>query len=174
MRLGDVKFGTEWVYSVKGSERTCVVITCDPDDGASLIAEFRDENGDIYSGDLFRTEAGNLEPAELSDYMKYRGKCKEMSEAAVVGDPDLTLVRGHYFCPIWGTDEPHWWTTRADGTIYDPSAKQFASKGNGIYSEFGGVVICEECGAETTEEKMILMGNYPTCSDGCAMRLVGL
>jgi hypothetical protein len=38
------------------------------------------------------------ELAEESDYMKYRGKCKEMSEALVKENPKLRLVRGHYYC----------------------------------------------------------------------------
>lgn len=52
----------------------------------------------------------------MSDYMKFRGQCKKLSEAAVAADPTLTLVRGHYFCPIWNTEEQHWWTVRPDGT----------------------------------------------------------
>ena len=40
---------------------------------------------------------------EQSDYLKYRGKCKEMSEALVANNPALRLVRGHYWCPIWNT-----------------------------------------------------------------------
>lgn len=117
---------------------------------------------------------GMTETNEMSNYAKYRGKCKEMSEALVAEDPSLTLVRGHYFCPIWGRDDGHWWCTKEDGTIVDPTAKQFPSEGCGIYTPFNGIVTCEECGKETTEDKMVLMGNYPTCSDSCAMRLVGL
>lgn len=35
-----------------------------------------------------------------TDYMKYRGKCKEMSEQACLLDSSLTLVRGYYYCPV--------------------------------------------------------------------------
>lgn len=52
------------------------------------------------------------EEAEQSDYLKFRGKCKELSEEACRKDSTLTLVRGHYFCPFWNTEEPHWWTIR--------------------------------------------------------------
>lgn len=48
----------------------------------------------------------------ISDYMKYRGKCKELCEQAIKDDTTLTLIRGHYFCPIWNKDEPHWWTKK--------------------------------------------------------------
>jgi len=34
-------------------------------------------------------------------YDKYRGKCKEYCDAAVAADSTLTLVRGHYWCPVW-------------------------------------------------------------------------
>ena len=35
---------------------------------------------------------------EESDYMKYRGKCKEICEQEIVKNPSLTLVRGTYWC----------------------------------------------------------------------------
>ena len=111
---------------------------------------------------------------EQSDYLKYRGKCKELCDAAILADPSLTLVRGHYFDPIWNTEEEHWWTIKKDGTIYDPSVKQFPSKGAGIYTEFDGTVICAECGKTMREEDMQLQGRYPVCSGRCALRLVGL
>ena len=111
---------------------------------------------------------------EESDYLKYRGKCKELCEAAIVSDSTLKLVRGHYFDPIRNTDEEHWWTVKQDGTIYDTSIKQFPSKGSGIYTEFDGKVACSECGKIILEENMIMQGRYPVCSDRCALSLVGL
>lgn len=97
-----------------------------------------------------------------------------MSEAAIKTDPTLTLVRGYYFEPTWNKDEPHWWTKRIDGTIYDPSVKQFPSKGHGIYTEFDGYFTCEECGKSVKEEHCHPMGNYVVCSTKCGLRLVGL
>lgn len=67
---------------------------------------------------------------EESDYIQFRGKCKEMSQELVKADPSLTLVRGHYHCPIWGK-QAHWWVNDEDGNIIDPTARQFPSKGNG-------------------------------------------
>jgi hypothetical protein len=109
-----------------------------------------------------------------ADYLKFRGKCKELSEQAVKEDPTLRLVRGHYFCAVWNSNEPHWWTVREDGTVYDPSKAQFPCNGMGIYEEFDGIVPCAECGKEVEEKDAKLTGNYGFCSNACAMRFVGL
>ena len=101
-----------------------------------------------------------------SDYMKYRGKCREMSEALVAEDPSLRLVRGYYHCPIWGRQE-HWWTEKPDGTVVDPTAKQFPSKGIGEYEEFDGLLYCENCGMEVTEEQAYIDGHHVFCSSTC-------
>lgn len=69
-------------------------------------------------------------------YAFYRGAGRKMVMAACVADPDLTLIRGYYFCPVWNLCEPHWWTVRRDGTIYDPAAAQYPSNGQGIYTPF--------------------------------------
>lgn len=112
--------------------------------------------------------------SDLEGYAKYRGKCKELSEAAVAKDSSLRLVRGYYYEPIWGTIEQHWWTVREDGTIYDPTKDQFPSRGLGTYEEFDGWYNCEECGKEIEEKDAVYCGNYVVCSNQCAMRLVGL
>lgn len=109
----------------------------------------------------------------MDDYERYRGRCKEMSEAAVAEDPTLTLVRGHYHCPLWG-EQAHWWTVRRDGTVHDPTKDQFPSRGCGEYVPFDGTVPCAECGKVMEEKDAIMMGNYPVCSDRCACLLVGL
>ena len=108
---------------------------------------------------------------DLSDYAKYRGKCKEMSEAACAADPTLTRVRGHYHCPVWGA-QPHWWTVRPDGTVHDPSAAQFPSGGIGEYVPFDGTV---ECGSVMREEEVtVAEGRYAFCSSRCFGRFVGM
>ena len=109
-----------------------------------------------------------------SDYQQYRGKCKEMSEAAVLADPTLRLVRGHYFCPIWNREEPHWWCVKSDGTIVDPTARQFPSKGLGIYTEFDGRIACSECGKEVAEDEALIEGSYAFCSSKCYGFFVGV
>ena len=110
----------------------------------------------------------------MTDYMKFRGRCKELSEAAVVADPTLTLVRGHYFCPIWNTEEQHWWTVRPDGSIHDPSARQFPSAGAGVYTPFDGMVECSNCGTEKPEGEMSYEGRYAFCCYACHGQFVGL
>lgn len=104
-----------------------------------------------------------------------RGKCKEMSEAAVAADPTLRLVRGHYYCPHWGK-QAHWWAEKSDGTIVDPTAEQFPSQGHGIYVEFDGWANCDECGERIHEDDGIIggNGNYIFCSGTCYGRFVGV
>lgn len=109
-----------------------------------------------------------------SDYIKFRGKCKELSEAACAADATLILVCGHYFCPIWNREEAHWWTKRANGTIFDPSAAQFPSKGLGIYTEFNGVIECSNCGKQVPEEDASFDSNYAFCSSRCHGQFVGV
>lgn len=99
-----------------------------------------------------------------SDYIKYRGKCKEMSEELCKNDSTLNLVRGYYICSIWG-EQKHWWCKKSDGTIIDPTRKQFPSKGLGEYIEFNGIVSCAQCGKEMKEEEAYLDSNYAFCSN---------
>jgi len=111
--------------------------------------------------------------SEKSDYLKYRGKCKELSEAEIAKDPTLRLVRGTYWCPMWGNQD-HWWCEKPDGTIVDPSARQFPSKGMGEYREFNGICVCAQCEKEVKEEDATFESRYAFCSTSCKMRFVGL
>ena len=101
-----------------------------------------------------------------SNYEKYRGKCKQLSEEEIKKDPTLRLVRGHYYCPHWG-EQQHWWTVREDGTINDPSKLQFPSAGNGAYVDFNGIITCEQCGNQKHEEDACIVGNHVYCSGEC-------
>lgn len=109
-----------------------------------------------------------------TDYIKYRGKCEKECKKLIAVDSSLTMVKGYYFCPVWGTDEPHWWCKKEDGTIVDPTKLQFGSKGCGIYTEFDGTAPCETCGKIMEEKDFQPVGNYVVCSTKCAMTLVGL
>ena len=109
----------------------------------------------------------------MTDYEKYRGKCKEMSEALVEADATLTLVRGHYDCPLWGK-QPHWWVKDQNGKIIDPTVKQFPSKGTGEYVEFNGFVECAQCGKVTEEANASFDSNYAFCSGPCYGKFVGV
>jgi len=107
----------------------------------------------------------------MSDSTLY-GKCYEMSVAAVAADPELTLVRGWYICPIWG-ERQHWWTTRPDGSIFDPTVEQFPSKGLGEYVEFTGIYTCEYCGKEVLETEAYFVEHHVYCSGACYGHDVG-
>lgn len=108
------------------------------------------------------------------DYTKFRGRCQELSSKACEEDPSLTLVRGHYYCLIWGTREPHWWTVRGDGSIHDPTKAQFPSNGSGVYEPFDGIIPCSNCGKDVLEEDASFDSNYAFCSDLCHGRFIGI
>lgn len=112
------------------------------------------------------------EPAQ-SDYERFRGRCKELSEALIRDDPTLKLVRGYYYCPIWGK-QAHWWCKRPDGTIVDPTKAQFPSNGIGEYEEFDGWVECSNCGRRIREEEGDYESNYVFCSYNCHGQFVGV
>lgn len=108
-----------------------------------------------------------------SDYLTYRGRCKELAEEACKADPSLRLVRGWYFCPVWG-QQAHWWAVRENGEIVDPSVRQFPTKGVGAeYVEFDGMVSCEHCGQEVKEEDAYQVEHHVYCSDRCYGRDIG-
>jgi len=110
----------------------------------------------------------------VDDYLKYRGKCKEMSESLIREDPTLRLVRGYYYCPMWGRQE-HWWCETEDGDIIDPTVKQFPTNGHAAtYEEWDGTYECAECGKVMSGEPPVAEGNYACCSTTCMMKLVGL
>lgn len=113
---------------------------------------------------------------EQTDYVKYRGKCKEFVDELIASDNTLTAVRGHYYCPIWNSDEPHWWAVKPDGTIVDPTVKQFPSGGIGTYVPFDGTCKCSQCGKafQEDDEKAIFESNYTICSYECYGRFVGI
>jgi len=101
-----------------------------------------------------------------------RGKCKKYAEAAVAADPALTLVRGWYVDPIWGREE-HWWTTRPDGTIYDPTSAQFPMGGvTEWYEPFTGTYPCMGCGVDVDADWIVQHNGC--CSDRCYGRMVGV
>ena len=108
------------------------------------------------------------------DYLQYRGKCKEYSEALCNEDPTLRLVRGFYHCPLWGKQD-HWWCEKPDGTIVDPTVMQFPTSGEGAeYEEFAGICECAECGKKVREEDAMFQSRYAYCSSRCMMAHVGL
>lgn len=109
-----------------------------------------------------------------ADYLEFRGRCKEFAEAAIAFNPSLRLVRGYYFCPIWNTEEQHWWCEAPDGTVVDPTARQFPSNGLGIYREFDGTVECANCGKVVPEAEASFESRYAFCSYECHGHFVGV
>lgn len=107
-------------------------------------------------------------------YKEFRGRCHEMALAAAKADPSLTVVRGHYWCPLWNAEEPHWWCVDDTGDIVDPTREQFPSAGMGTYTPWDGYCSCEECGKDIVEDDAVQCGRYAVCSTACALRLVGL
>lgn len=119
--------------------------------------------------DIFGSLEKSNEP-KISNYIKYRGKCKELCELAILSDPSLKIVRGYYYDAMWGK-QAHWWTIRQDGTIYDPSKLQFPDQ-NGDYEEHTGVFNCDQCGVEIVEKDSTIYGNYIFCSGDCVLKYI--
>jgi len=111
----------------------------------------------------------------VSNYKKFRGKCKEFCDELMECNPSFQLVRGYYYEPLWNREEPHWWCVDECGAIHDPTKLQFPSGGiSEFYREFDGTVDCEECGLKINEGDIVMQGRYPVCSAICAMKLVGI
>ena len=102
-----------------------------------------------------------------SDYLTHRGNCRKQSEKLASRYPSLTVVRGHYFCPVWGK-QPHWWCKDKEGNIIDPTRAQFPSNGSGTYVEFDGYFDCEHCGKKVCEVDVYNNGHHVYCSYECA------
>lgn len=93
-----------------------------------------------------------------------RGTCREATEAMVKAFPELRRVRGHYsWCP-------HWWCETPDGTVVDPTARQFTS--GGVYVEYTGpepLGKCMNCGDYVWTA--LPNGDTSACSDECLKEL---
>lgn len=108
----------------------------------------------------------------ITDYKKYRGKCKELCTLLVSQNPDLVIMRGYYHDALWGK-QPHWWCKDKLGNIIDPSKKQFPDQ-NGDYEEFDGWMNCSNCSKQLHEndEGIIFQSNYVFCDGTCFMNFV--
>jgi hypothetical protein len=109
----------------------------------------------------------------MKNYLKYRGRCREMSEALVKKYPALRLVRGWYYCPLWGK-QAHWWTVTPKGKIIDPTKDQFPSGGCGDYVEYDGMVECAQCGRKMPETEAKFNGRFAFCKNTkCEGQFIG-
>lgn len=92
------------------------------------------------------------------------GKCYEACLEMQKSFPELKLVRGHYWCPMWDQRE-HWWLV-AGGEIIDPTVSQFPTKGFGAdyepwdESRKEPTGICPNCGGYAYD-------NNTCCSEKC-------
>lgn len=68
-------------------------------------------------------------PTQQSAY----GKCREATADMIAAFPELRLIRGHYYCLAGWGERTHWWCVAADGSVVDPTARQFPSGGRGEY-----------------------------------------
>lgn len=111
----------------------------------------------------------------MSDYKKYRGMCKTLSEKECKNNPNLKLVKGWYYCPIWNSEEQHYWCEDEKGKIIDPSRLQFPSKGQGKYKKYDGVFPCSYCKTDIKESDIddnLIQGKYIFCSGECYTKFI--
>lgn len=92
------------------------------------------------------------------------GLCVQATERMAKEFPELTRIRGHYYCPVWG-ERTHWWMITKTGEIVDPTSSQFPSKGSGHYEPWDEnqkepTGKCPNCGSYCYDGKQ-------TCSDSC-------
>ncbi len=45
---------------------------------------------------------------QANNYLKYRGKCKELAQQECNINKELALVKGWYYCPIGNVKKEHW------------------------------------------------------------------
>ena len=102
-----------------------------------------------------------------TDYLKYRGKCKTLSEEYIKENPEYELVRGWYMCPFWGKQQHFWTQHKQTHEIVDPSKDQFPSKGMGEYIKFNGYFECEACGKKIHEDDAYYVDQHIYCSYIC-------
>lgn len=93
------------------------------------------------------------------------GKCDEATSLMAKAFPELSRVRGHYYCWSWG-ERTHWWLVTTDGSIVDPTASQFPTAGSGVYETWTEgakepVGKCPNCGDYVYDYGVV-------CSDVCA------
>jgi len=98
------------------------------------------------------------------------GACREITSLMAAAFPELTRVRGHYYCLVWG-ERAHWWLETQTGGVVDPTAMQFPSKGAGSYVPWREGArgeptgMCPNCGGQA-------YNGDTCCSDECGREYV--
>ena len=101
-----------------------------------------------------------------------RGQCREIVDLMVKAFPELTIVRGHYWCPLTNTDRGHFWCIDPKGIVVDPTQSQFPSQGLGYYTPLSALAKepvgrCLNCGEYIYEEDGDPSVFY-VCSEECS------
>lgn len=112
-----------------------------------------------------------------NNYLKYRGRCKELAEKLCATNNELTLVKGWYYCPYINRKEQHWWCEDKNGVITDPSRLQFLSEGLGNYEKYQGTFPCSNCEKEILEKDIkreLCHSKYVFCDRNCYAKFAGL
>jgi len=102
-------------------------------------------------------------------YAAAYGKCKAVTDEMSAEFPELTRVRGHYHCDVWG-ERGHWWLVDASGDVVDPTSRQFPSRGQGPYTPWDDsqpepTGRCLNCGEDVYD------GSY-CCGEECRLAVV--
>lgn len=99
------------------------------------------------------------------------GKCSEITREMAEAFPELSRVCGLYLCFMWG-ERQHWWLTDKEGSVVDPTAAQFPSKGAGHYHQMTPeeieneipIASCANCGDPIYRNNKC---GTTVCSDRC-------
>lgn len=114
---------------------------------------------------------------QANNYLKYRGKCKELAQQECNINKELALVKGWYYCPIGNVKKEHWQCKNKENKIIDPSKLQFPSKGSGKYEEYQGSFPYSNCNKEILEQDIqeeLCQSRYVFCTSDCYTKFVGL
>ena len=92
-------------------------------------------------------------------YEKAYGNCEKVCKKMNKQFPELIPIKGHYYCMVWGK-RMHWWLETHDGTIIDPTAIQFPTKGYGVYDPWDNTQPeptgkCPNCGEYCYEGEQV-------------------
>jgi hypothetical protein len=101
-----------------------------------------------------------------------RGTCEKAAKALAQKDPSLAVLSGWYIDTIWGPQE-HWWCTRTDGEIVDPTVEQFPTghvPALREYVPYEGLYPCIGCGTPVRQDH----GYDGFCCGACYGSTVGI
>lgn len=106
-------------------------------------------------------------PTSKESYGMCHVACKKMKKEF----PELKMVRGWYYEPIWDEDREHWWLKATNGRIVDPTAQQFPTKGTSYYKEFIEGFDKEPTGKCMNCGEYCYDGRTHSCSKKCDLAL---